>query len=207
MVLCDLYLWWICMICDGSVWSKLVLEWSVMVLCDSGGSYELGSVSIVFLVELYVRIMHFYEDFQKVQIGQNVLTIKTISRGNTIVRAFSCGNLSNSFDLEVTVVISVFGVAVFESVVKRGGGVALIRCQKWGGAIFDSSLLRPWRYCCTHFHLTPFTCFFTRLFWSWCCFTKKLTLYISKLDRKYCKLQWRLLIGQANSRYCTSWGE
>ncbi len=58
---------------------------------------------------IYIRMLRFRENFGKVKMLKNALTI-----GNTIFWV----NLSNSFDFEDTAVIEVFMVAEFESVLK-----------------------------------------------------------------------------------------
>ncbi len=97
----------------------------------NGGSYGLGDVPIVFLVEFYRRIGHFCENFGNVQIGQNALTT---------CRGIFWTNLWNFFDLEETVVMGVFQVVEFESVLKNGMAPFLV--------VLDS-------YFCTKLGITP----------------------------------------------------
>ncbi len=64
-------------------------------------------VSIMFLVEFYVRIGHFCKNFGNVQVLQNAFTA-----------GIFCVNQSNSLDLVETAVIRVSEVAELESVLK-----------------------------------------------------------------------------------------
>ncbi len=74
-----------------------------------GTEYGAGDRSIVFLVEFYIWILHFWKNFGNVRI---------LKISHTIVRAFFLVNLSNLLDYVDTVVWGVFEVAEYESGLK-----------------------------------------------------------------------------------------